>query len=280
MLFGTSLQSVRFTGSDKNSWTVGEIMDLFISEVKGGPFEKTVDTLKAGNRDIIVSGIVTSMFATIQVIKQAIDKQANFIIAHEPTFYNHLDETDWLKNDDVYNYKAKLLAEKNMAVWRNHDYVHTFFPDGVQTGLVEKLGWEKYYHPESRNVYQIPETTVGELARYFKKQLGIPTLRFEGDLKQSCKKVLLMPGAAGGRRQIEMIAKEQPDVVLCGEVSEWETPEYIRDARSSGKKISLIILGHADSEEPGSAFMLKWLQQKVPGLKVFHISSSNPLSFI
>src|ERR1700754_2453610 len=53
-------------------YTVGQIMDLFISQVPGGALTTTVDTLKSGNRDIKVTGIVTTMFATIEVIRKAI----------------------------------------------------------------------------------------------------------------------------------------------------------------------------------------------------------------
>jgi hypothetical protein len=52
--------------------TVGQIIDLFMKQVPGAPFPNTVDTLKAGNRDIQVTGIVTTMFATIEVIRKAI----------------------------------------------------------------------------------------------------------------------------------------------------------------------------------------------------------------
>ena len=93
-------------GSLQKKWTVGEIIDLFLKEINGAPFSQTVDTLKSGSRDNEVTGIVTTMFATIPVIKKAIAEKANFIIAHEPTFYNHTDETDWLKDDTVYQYKA------------------------------------------------------------------------------------------------------------------------------------------------------------------------------
>src|SRR5215216_79495 len=101
--------------SSKKTWTVGEIIDLFLKEVNGAPFRQTVDTLKSGSRDNEVTGIVTTMFATIPVIKKAIHAKANFIIAHEPTFYNHTDETDWLKDDKVYQYKAALLKDNNIT---------------------------------------------------------------------------------------------------------------------------------------------------------------------
>jgi hypothetical protein len=41
-----------------------------------------------------------------------------------------------------------------------------------------------------------------------------------------------------------------------------------------------VVLGHIASEEPGSAFMLKWLQEKLPGVKAMHISSENSLKFM
>src|ERR1700743_3555236 len=61
-------------------YTVGQIMDKLISQVPGGALTTTVDTLKSGNRDIKVTGVVTTMFATIEVIKKAADLNANFII--------------------------------------------------------------------------------------------------------------------------------------------------------------------------------------------------------
>lgn len=260
--------------------TVGQIIDLFIKAVPGGEKANTVDTLKAGSRDIKVTGIVTTMFATIDVIRKAIALGANFIIAHEPTFYNHQDETAWLENDDVYRYKAQLLKQYNIAVWRNHDYVHSLSPDGVRKGVVEQLGWQKFGDP-SQDIYNLtPAPTLKELIEQSKEKLNIKMVRYIGDPGQVYQKVLLMIGAAGGKRQIEAIMKNKPDVLMCGEISEWETAEYVRDARAKGDKLALIVLGHIASEEPGSEFMAKWLREKVPGIKTTHVPANNSLSFL
>lgn len=259
--------------------TVGEIMDAFISEVPGAPFSTTVDTLKAGNREIKVTGIVTSMFATLEVIQKTIAAGANFIIAHEPTFYNHLDETNWLGNDEVYRYKAELLNKHQIAVWRNHDYIHQHKPDGVVSTVVSKLGWTNYFTTQN-SIAVIPTTPLNVLIQNVKQRLGIDMLRYIGNLSQPCTKILLMPGAAGGRRQISAISKEQPDVLLCGEIQEWETAEYVRDAQSKGQKLSLVVLGHIASEEPGSEYMADWLRKKIPGVQVTHVPANNSLSFL
>jgi putative NIF3 family GTP cyclohydrolase 1 type 2 len=265
--------------SRKAGYTVGEIMDLFIKEVPGAPFPNTVDTLKAGNRDIMVTGIVTTMFATITVIRKAIDAGCNFIIAHEPTFYNHPDDTGWLSDSDVYHYKANLLKEHNMAVWRNHDYVHSLVPDGVRKGVLQQLGWLNFGDLNG-NIFKLqPVPTLGELIGHLKKRLNIQMLRYIGDVSQPCGKVCLMPGAMGVKRHVSAIIKYKPDVLICGEMSEWETAEYVRDARAKGDQISLVVLGHIASEEPGSAFMLDWLKKHVPGIKAEHIPAQNSLSF-
>jgi putative NIF3 family GTP cyclohydrolase 1 type 2 len=258
-------------------YTVGQIMDMFIKMVPNAPFPNTVDTLKAGNRDMVVTGIVTAMFPTVDVIRQTYKLGANFIICHEPTFYNHLDDVSWLQNDEIYGYKAGMLKAHNIAIWRNRDYIHSIRPDGVTTGVVAKLGWKDYQ--QGPNTFLFQGITLGALIDQLKQKLETPQVRFIGDLNQSCKTILLMPGAAGGRAQIEAIEKYKPDVLVCGEISEWETAEYVRDARAEGRSIALVVTGHIPSEEAGSAFMAEWLEQRLTGTKITHVVCGNSLSF-
>jgi putative NIF3 family GTP cyclohydrolase 1 type 2 len=260
--------------------TVKQIMDVFISEVPGGVLTSTVDTLKAGSADTVVTGIVTSMFATVEVIRKTIDLGTNFIIAHEPTFYNHTDDTSWLKNDEVYQYKAGLLKEHGIAVWRNHDYIHSLKPDGVTTGVLAQLGWQKYTDKDLINLLTLPLLTLKDLIDYLKQKLNIEMVRYIGNPNETCSRVLFLPGAAGGQTQIMAAARFKPDVLICGEISEWETAEYVRDARAKGQNLSLILLGHIASEQPGSEYMLNWLKQKFPSIKSTYISCGNSLSFL
>ncbi len=267
-------------GEKPDTYTVKQIIDLFIKDVPGGVKAQTVDTLKAGSMDTQVTGIVTTMFATVDVIRKAIAVGANFIIAHEPTFYNHLDDTSWLKNDDVYQYKADLLNQHNITVWRNHDYIHSLVPDGVTTGVLKQLDWQSYADKTDLNIITLHATSLKDIIEHTKLKLAIERVRFVGDPSQSCTRILLMPGAAGGRAQIAGIEKVKPDVLMCGEISEWETAEYVRDARAKGDNLSLVVLGHIASEEPGSEFMLGWLKDHVPGIKSTHISSGNSLHYM
>ncbi|HVW95348.1 MAG TPA: Nif3-like dinuclear metal center hexameric protein [Mucilaginibacter sp.] len=262
------------------NYTVGEIMDLFISKVPGGALTNTVDTLKSGSRDTQVTGIVTAMFATIEVIRKTIDLGANFIIAHEPTFYNHQDDVSWLKSDEVYQYKADLLKKHNIAVWRNHDYIHRLVPDGVTDGVLDQLQWKMYTDKNIPNILTMPATSLKDLIGYVKDKLNIDQVRYIGDPQLPCRRVLFMLGAPGGQRQIQAIEKVKPDVLIAGELQEWETAEYVRDAVAKGDKIALVVVGHIASEDAGSEFMMNWLKKNVPGIKVTRIKPGNSLKFM
>ncbi|HEY5822871.1 MAG TPA: Nif3-like dinuclear metal center hexameric protein [Cyclobacteriaceae bacterium] len=263
-----------------NTLTVQQVMDLVLKSIPAAPIQNTVDTLKAGQGNTIVTGIVTTMFATVAVIQKAIELKANFIIAHEPTFYSHLDETAWLENDKVWKYKNELLTKNNIAVWRLHDYIHSIQPDGVLTGVLSALGWVQHYNADKPQIVTIPASSLRDIVKLAKEKLEIKNLRVIGDLNQSCKKIALIPGAAGGRRQMQLIQNESPDVLLCGESPEWETIEYIRDANLAGMKQSLIVLGHSVSEEPGMEWLVGWLQPKLPGIPINHIASKDPFTWI
>ncbi|WAC13580.1 Nif3-like dinuclear metal center hexameric protein [Dyadobacter pollutisoli] len=278
-LFSPDLSWGKTSNTIKKTWTVQQVMDLVMKDGNLSPISDTVDTLKSGKAGQTVTGIVTTMFATVAVIKEAAKRNANFIIAHEPTFYNHLDKPDWVKNNQVVKKKQELLEKHQIAVWRFHDYCHSLKPDAVSYGVAKKANWLSYYKTGSE-VLTIPSVALGDLVKHLKKSLDIKQLRVIGELDQPCAKVVLMPGAWGGTRHVAKVEAENPDVLIVGEVSEWETAEYIRDSRLLGGKTALIILGHSVSEEPGMEYFAEWLQPKLSDLKVTHIASEDPFKWL
>lgn len=278
-LFSPDLSWGKASNTIKKTWTVQQVMDLVMKDGNLSPIIDTVDTLKSGNAGQTVTGIVTTMFATVDLIKEAAKRNANFIIAHEPTLYNHLDKPDWVKNNQVVKKKQELLEKHQIAVWRFHDYCHSLKPDAVSYGVAKKANWLSYYKTGSE-VLTIPSIALGDLVKHLKTSLDIKQLRVIGELDQPCAKVVLMPGAWGGTRQVAKVEAENPDVLIVGEVSEWETAEYIRDSRLLGGKTALIILGHSVSEEPGMEYFAEWLQPKLPDLKVTHIASEDPFKWL
>ncbi len=225
-----------------------------------------------------VRGIVTTFLATVDVIANAVQRGANLIITHEPTFYNHLDETEWLQGDPVYRAKRQLLEEYGIVVWRFHDYWHAHSSDGILIGVLEQLGWAGYSDPERPYVCHIPETTLARLSLLMKRLFGSQRVRVMGPPELVCRDVGLLVGAVGGQRQIELL--RQVDALVVGEVREWETTEYVRDGKVAGQIRGLIAVGHALSEDPGMAYLARWLTPRVPEVRVSHVASGDPFRYI
>jgi len=258
--------------------TINDVIDLIVKSVPGSPFKDTVDTIKAGSGNRPVKGVVTTMFATVDLIGAAAKLGANFIIAHEPTYYSHTDDTSWLEQDPVYRYKRELLDKHGITVWRCHDYLHDHEPDGVYAAILPMLGW-KAEDAAKPWLVNLPGVSLQSVIDLTKQKLNIEHLRFMGDPAQTCSKVCLMVGAAGGKRQIQMLATEKPDLLIVGELVEWETLEYVRDLRSSGSKTALIILGHIPSEEPGMQWLADWLAPQLNDIPVKHIPTGTAVKW-
>lgn len=262
--------------STTKDWTIQEVMDLMIKEIPGGKKEETVDTIKIGDASQKVTGIVSTFMATVEVIEQAAWLGANFIITHEPTFYNHLDETDWLENDPVYQHKKALLEKHNITVWRFHDYWHTYRPDGILHGFLQEVGWQEYLDTSRENICVIPKITLKELAAFLKKQFNLTRTFYIGNPDLVCENIGILAGAWGGRAHIPFLGKENIEALIVGESAEWEAVEYVRDAAHAGMKKGMIIMGHARSEEPGMRWLVDWLKPKVAGVKITFLGAGDP----
>jgi putative NIF3 family GTP cyclohydrolase 1 type 2 len=262
-----------------NKTTIQDVIDLMIAAVPTAPQEGAVDTVKAGNPEQVLTGIVTTFTATMDVLRQAVEVGANFIITHEPTFYEHHDETAWLGDDLVYHTKKKFIEEHQLTIWRYHDYWHMHEPDGIMTGVLRKLDWEQYR--VSDVLVALPETTVGAIARHLKAHFQMPIVRMIGNPQQPCKRIAMMIGSPGGVRQIQAYEKWQADVVVGGETVEWQTCEYVRDANLMGHSKALIIIGHAISEQDGMHYLAEWLRPQIdPAIAITYVAVGEPATLV
>lgn len=255
--------------------TIQAAIDTLIAAVPGAPFPDTVDTLKIGDASQPVTGIVTTFLATCAVIKKAAQLGANFIIAHEPTFYEHRDTADWIGTNSVVAAKRRLIEQHHLVIWRFHDTLHSLSPDSTLVGMIHALGWDAYVAPDKPLVCRIPPIPFGQLALHVREKLGAPSLRVVGDLDLTCRSVALLPGFPGPDRQIGLLDSPDVDVVITGEIHEWETSEYARDAVHLGLKKALIVTGHAASEEPGMKWIIPWLQERLPGIPITFVPTGS-----
>jgi len=264
------------TGAFAQTLTVRSVINRMIEDQQTPIQPGSVDTLIVGRWNQQVRGIATSFMATFDVIKRAHQRGLNLVLTHEPTFYNHLDERDdYGAMDPVVLEKLRFIEENDMVIFRYHDLPHQAAEDMINAGLVEELGWQEL--EEDDMVFRSPFKTLGELTGFLKNQFGASTLRVVGSRDMNIATIGILPGAYGRQGQVKAYNSQEIDVLIVGEAREWETIEYVRDAIDMGRKTALIVLGHADSEEPGMEYVANWLKQLVPEVPVEFVPAGNPV---
>jgi putative NIF3 family GTP cyclohydrolase 1 type 2 len=261
-----------------NSITARQVIDRIQNKLGLPPRENTVDTFKAGDPDQTITGIVVTMMATYDVLERAAASGKNLVITHEPTFYNHLDQTEILtdRKDAVLSAKQAFIREHRLVVWRFHDGWHARRPDGILFGMTRALGWANYQNSQNEHLFIVPETTLNKLAENVGRKLKIDAMRVVGDRNLKISRIAFLPGAAGSARQIQLLESDNVEALIIGETPEWETIEYVADAVSQGKHKALVILGHIPSEQAGMAECALWLSKLVSEVPVEFIPAREP----
>lgn len=253
--------------------TAGEVIER-IKKATGVPWRaETVDTLKTGTLSTPVTGIATTFMSTFDVLKRAVAEGKNMVITHEPTFYAHDDGTKPLEGNATLAAKQAFIAQNNIAIFRFHDHWHARRPDGIQTGMLKELGWEKFAK-EGTRVLEMPVTTLGELAKSIKSRLGIRAVRVIGDPRLAVRTVALGAGYANLAGAVRALGNV--DALVIGEAREWEVYEYVQDTITAGSKKGLIVMGHAVSEEGGMKECARWIGTFVSEVPVGHVPAGEP----
>jgi putative NIF3 family GTP cyclohydrolase 1 type 2 len=256
--------------------TAGEIIDRIKKNV-GVPWRaETVDTFKAGGPETRVKGIATTMMATLDVLQKAAAAGRNFVITHEPTFYNHEDKTEDLANDPTYQFKAAFIKEHDIAVFRFHDHWHAHRPDGIATGMIEELGWTQKVDPQNPRLLRFDNVTLSDFAKQIRSKLNIRTMRVVGDPSLRIRTAAANWGYANQMGGIRSLSRTEVDVLIVGEAREWEVVEYAADTVSAGKKKALIVLGHIVSEQAGMKNCARWLKGFVSEVPVDFVAAEEP----
>lgn len=278
--------------------TVQQIIDKMIEKtgVVPLPYDKTCDHLMTGDPNQNVTKIVSTFMATVDVIQKAADIGAELIVTHEPTWFTGVDDTAWLAGDEVYEKKLALIHEAGIAIWRFHDHMHMDANDGIFRGFNLETGWDKYAMPAQdcptlhggkhfNGFYQLPQTTLGALTTFLKDRFVMPTIRLIGNPDMTVARVALMPGGGSlglGSEHMPMdwMRNMNLDVILCGEVTEWTLPAYVRDAYQLGLAKAIVILGHERSEEWGMKHLGTWMESIVGDIPVVFVDAGETFQYM
>jgi putative NIF3 family GTP cyclohydrolase 1 type 2 len=240
----------------------------FFKELCAGSFppEKTCDTLKAGDETKTVNKIAFTMFATVDVIREAATWGADLLITHEPTYYHHYDDNVTMP---IALEKQKLIEETGLVIYRYHDCMHFRAVDQITDGMLKELhiAGEFVRTPHAASYLFTPDEPISayEVACRAEKTLGIPHVRIAGDRHHKAKTIAACFGTPGG--VFELLRDESVDMVLTGEACEWALAEYARDAAALGIPKALVVMGHIGSEKGGMRYLAKRIASEYPNLE-------------
>ena len=269
-----TLAATRIAQAEPGKLTAGEVVDR-IKQNLGIPWnDKTYrDTFKIGGPDSPVLGICTTFGTNYRVMELAHKAGLNMIITHEPTFWSDADRIDLVEHDPMYKLKLDYATRNNMVVWRIHDHAHAHKPDFIRVGWDNAMHWTSYKVAGSTTRYDIPPTTLGDLAKYVAKTLSTRSVRVVGDPTLPVAKVAY--GSHGLEQNMTQLQLPGVDCVIVSEAREYDSFEYVRDTISTGAKKGVIFISHVSGEDEGMNYFGEWLKPLVTEVPVRFVATTD-----
>ena len=88
------------------------------------------------------------------------------------------------------------------------------------------------------------------------------------------RRIGLLPGYTQIRAAIAMLPGV--DVIVAGEVQEWESATYVQDVAFAGVEKGFISIGRVVNEAPGMQVCADWLKTIVPEVPIRFVSAGDP----
>ncbi len=271
---GAGLVSGRLAFPAAGPLTASQVIER-IKQHLGIPWnEKTYrDVFHAGDPEGAVHGIASTFMSNLDVLQRARAKGLNFVISHEPTFWSDDDSIAAVRNDALFKIKRNYIEENGMMVFRLHDHWHARRPDGIFEGWNRALGWDKLLVPGNTRMWDLPETTLGAVARHVAASLHTRSLRMVGDPELPVRRL----GRGAHTLAGNMAALGRVDALLVSEAREWDSIEYVRDAVLSGEKKGMIVISHEAGEEAGMNNFASWLRGFVTEVPVEFVPTGDQM---
>jgi putative NIF3 family GTP cyclohydrolase 1 type 2 len=245
------------------------------------------DGFKAGDASTVVTGIATTAMATVDVLKQAVAAKTNLVLTYEPTFFSRSDgqaptapapgrgPAALGPDDPVVKAKREFIGKNRLVVFRLRDHWQSRKENDMVTGLAAALGWTARRVKNDDALYDIPPATAEATVALIRAKLNLRAgLRAVGDRNATVRRVLLFPGSMTPATMWQRYS--EVDMIVAGEVREWENTHYAADMFTAGEKRALVTTGRVVSEEPGMRVCADWLKTVVKEVPAKWIAVGDP----
>ena len=234
--------------------------------------------LLAGRMEKEVKRIFLALDATDEVVRHAIEYQADLLITHHPLIFSPLKSvTDQdfvsrriltlIQNDISYyamhtNYDV--LGMANLAEQKLHLTETTVLEETMvvkdQLEGIGRVGWMEQ------------SMTLKECCSFVKDALQIDHVKVFGDLDRMVEKMAVCPGS--GKSTIGEAIKKGADVLVTGDIGHHEG----LDALEQG--LCIIDAGHYGTEYMFLKDMKNFLEERCPEIEVYQEEIKNPFAIL
>lgn len=183
--------------------------------------------MQCGDKEQEITGALVCFEFSDQVIQEAIDLKANFVVAHHPLIFG-----GGLKKIEPNNRVGRMVCkaiENKLVLYSMHTNVDSGI-NGGNEAFAQKLHLQNAVvlnpkNPEADTKAQIGLGKIGNLPQpmtledflpYLKKCLDISVVKYSGDLKRTINKVAVCGG--GGGSLISSALRAGADVFVTGDI--------------------------------------------------------------
>ena len=204
--------------------------------------------LITGDHDMEITGVITCLDSTEQVIQEAIDNNCNVVVAHHPIIFSGL------KNLTSANYIQKTiqLAIKNdIAIVAMHTNLDNVFQNGVNERIANKIGLKnlKILKPKDPTEPNIGSGMIGDFPeaidsmkflKLLKANMAVNCVKYTNIHKDRIAKVAVAGGSGGFL--LKDAIKQKADIFIT---ADYKYHEFF----DANNKIIIADIGHYESEQ-------------------------------
>jgi len=226
--------------------------------------------LLAGDFEQDVKKVFLCLDVTSEVISEAIEFNADLIIAHHPLIMSPLTR---VIEQDVVGRIIRSLTKNDISVY----VAHTNFDlcdGGLNDILAEKLELTNIRPFTSAEcldelgkpmasfgrVSNCSATTLGEFVKFVEKKLNVSAIRFVGDENKKIEKVATVSGAGGD--MLYAAFRAGVDVFVAADIKH----HVAQMATELG--VAVVDAGHFETEVLMCEFVEEFLHKKFPGIEI------------
>ncbi len=217
--------------------------------------------LLIGSEEAKISGVITALDMTEDVIDEAIEKQCNVVVAHHPIIFSGLKRI----TGKTYVERAVIKAIKNdinlIAIHTNLDNV---LQSGVNERIAKRLGLTdlRILSPKEDKNTDIGSGIIGflpepvnknELLRLIKTKLACTAIKYTHNNDDNYQKIAICGGS--GSFLLDTAKKQKAD---CFITSDFKYHEFF-DAEN---EIMICDIGHYETEQFTATLLQELIQEK------------------